>query len=76
MKKAMTQADRVKEYMERHGSITSMQAFRDLKITRLAARISDLKKMGVKVGSTSETSTNEWGETARYARYYLMEVER
>lgn len=69
------QAMRVKDYMERNGSITSMQAFRDLKITRLAARISDLKQMGIKVGSTTEINVNEWGEKARYARYYIIKGE-
>ena len=72
----MNQAERVKEYIDAHGSITSMEAFRDLKITRLAARISDHKQMGINIGSTTETSVNVWGEKSRYARYYIIGGER
>ena len=68
----MTQTEKVKEYIDTHGSITSMEAFRDLKITRLAARISDLKQMGINIGSTTEVSVNTWGEKSRYARYYII----
>lgn len=68
----MSQSEKVKKYMEDHGSITSMQAFEDLRITRLSARIHDLKEEGVKVGSTTEVYVNAQGEKSRYARYYLI----
>ena len=32
-----TQADRVLEYIQKFGSITTLQAFRDLGVTRLSA---------------------------------------
>lgn len=40
----MTQTDRVLMYMRDFGSISPLEAMRDLGCMRLAARISDLKK--------------------------------
>lgn len=42
----MTQCEKVLAYIERHGSITSWQAFEDLGITRLSGRIHDLTQRG------------------------------
>lgn len=71
----MTQCDMVLEYMERFGSISPMDAFRDLSITRLAARISDLNRRGVKIKKTVETAQNRFGRTIHYTRYGLEAVE-
>lgn len=38
------QTDRVKDYLEKFGSITQWEALRDLGIMRLASRMSDLKQ--------------------------------
>ena len=38
----MSQVTEVLDYIETHGSITPAQAWEDLKIMRLAARIADL----------------------------------
>ena len=67
----MTQTERVKEYMETHGSITQKDATYQLGITRLAARISDLKKKGTKVTTTMEHGKNRYGEDEIHARYRL-----
>ena len=45
----MTQSEQILNYMKEHGSITSMEAFSRLGITRLSARIYDLRKDGVKI---------------------------
>ena len=45
----MTQCDKVFYYMKNNGSITAMECFEKLKITRLSARIYDLRKMGIKI---------------------------
>lgn len=71
----MNQAEKVKNYIKDKGSITSMEAFRNLGITRLSARVSDLREMGVDVVTTWETSTNVFGETSRYARYFIRKEE-
>lgn len=41
----MTQGARVLDYMREYGSITSLEAFRDLGITRLSGVIFDLRKI-------------------------------
>lgn len=63
-----TQTERVKAYIEVNGSITSMDAFRDLGITRLSARVKDLRDNGVNVVTVMEQNKN-----SRYARYYIKE---
>lgn len=63
-----TQVKEIITYMRSQGSITSMDAFRIFGITRLAARISDAKKMGYNIQSVPEVKNG-----VRYARYYLKE---
>ncbi|HIQ90735.1 MAG TPA: helix-turn-helix domain-containing protein [Candidatus Coprosoma intestinipullorum] len=66
-----TQAERVLEYIKRFGSITTLEAFRDLGVTRLSARIFELRNKGLNIDSTSVTSKNRYGETCTYAKYFL-----
>ncbi len=47
----MTQCEMVIDYLNEYGSITPLEAMRDLGIYRLASRISDLKKQGHKIKS-------------------------
>lgn len=67
----MNQNDMVIEYMKMHGSITSKEASDNLGITRLAARISDIKNKGVNVMSAMETGKNRFGAKTSYKRYRL-----
>lgn len=41
----MNQCDKIIRYIKDFGSITTMQAFQDLGITRLSGRIYDLKAL-------------------------------
>lgn len=68
-----TQNERIIAYMNQFGSITQFDAFLDLGIMRLASRISDLKKLGYPITSTSETVKNRFGEKCNVARYRLAE---
>lgn len=68
-----TQAQRVLDYLDEYGSITQIEAFRDLGVMRLASRISDLKKMGYPITSKVETVKNRWGENCYIKRYSLWE---
>lgn len=43
----MTQCERVFQYMKQNGSITTFECFEKLHITRLSARIKDLRDQGV-----------------------------
>lgn len=47
-----TQTDLVLEYMVENGGISAFDAYSKLGITRLSARIFDLRKAGVKITST------------------------
>ena len=66
-----TQAQRVLEYIEEFGSITQLEALRDLGCMRLASRISDLKKQGYPIESAMETVQNRFGESCYIKRYRL-----
>ena len=68
----MTQNQRVIAYLEQFGSITQLEALRDLGIMRLASRISDLKRLGYHIESTSEAVTNRWEEKCYIKRYRLV----
>lgn len=67
----MTQAERIVQYMITFGSITTMEAFQDLGITKLATRISEMIQEGVKIDKKSEKGKNRYGETIYYTRYFL-----
>lgn len=66
-----TQNYRVLEYMISNGGITSFEAFKELGITRLSARIKDLRDEGVQIERIWETGKNRDGEDVRYCRYSL-----
>lgn len=69
----MTQQQRILQYMRDFGSISPMEAFRDLGITKLATRISEMTRNGQAVTRQMETSQNRYGDTVRYMRYSLAE---
>lgn len=71
----MMQQARVLRYMWEYGSITSLEAFRDLGITRLSGVIFELRKNHT-IGSTTENSRNRYGEKTSYSRYYLVDEKR
>lgn len=47
----ITQCEMIIDYLDEYGSITPLEAMRDLGIYRLASRIADLKKQGYKIKS-------------------------
>lgn len=67
----MKQIDRVLEYMQENGSITSFEAFHYIGCTRLAAQIFDLKKRGIRIKAETETAENRFGDKVSYKRYSL-----
>ena len=69
----MKQAERVLKYMREVGSITQLEAIRDISCMRLGARIFDLKREGYEIKKETETSKNRYGEDTSYARYRLVE---
>ena len=53
------------------GSITPLDAIREFGCLRLAARISNIKERGYTIRTVMEEGENRYGDTTRYARYYL-----
>lgn len=65
----MKQHERIIDYIDRFGSISPYEAFADLGITKLATRISEMRRAGVEILGKLEQSTNRYGETVRFMRY-------
>lgn len=64
------QTERVLSYMEEVGSITQLDALRDLGVMRLASRITDLKRMGYPIDAKTESVKTRYGKT-NIKRYSL-----
>lgn len=67
--KKMTQAEKVLDYIREFGSITQLEALRDLGVMRLASRISDLRKDGYLIDGKREVVLNRYGEKCYPKRY-------
>ncbi|MBO5970952.1 MAG: helix-turn-helix domain-containing protein [Clostridia bacterium] len=67
----VTQNDRVLAYLTRHGSITPLEAIDKLGVTRLGARVYDLKKRGHRIDSEMISVANRFGEVCRVKAYSL-----
>jgi len=66
------QAHMILAYMNRHGSISQIEATEDLGITKLSTRVSEMVRAGVKgINKVFEESNNRWGQPVRYMRYSL-----
>lgn len=68
----MTQNQMVLQYMKDFGSITTLQAFTDLGVTRLASRICDLRKEHL-IASERIAAKNRYGKTVKFNKYWLEE---
>ena len=67
--KRMSQKDRIRKYLDDFGSITPLEAMKDLGIMRLSPRIMELNREGEKIVRDTECSINRYGVLTRYARY-------
>lgn len=68
----MTQHDLILRYLNNFRTITPYEAFKELGITKLATRISELKKMGYVFGDRWIEDINRFGENVRYKMYFLV----
>ena len=68
----MTQKEQIRNYISEFGSITPMEAFADLGITKLATRISEMRKSGEEFFIEMVTSNNRFGKPVKYARYSFL----
>lgn len=69
----VTQCQRILDYMTKFGSISTLEAFNDLGVARLASRIHDLKDQGYSIISETKSSRNRFGEKTYFKVYRLAE---
>lgn len=67
----VTQKERVLDYMDEFGSISALEAFRDLGIMQLSARLVELEKEGHRFNKKQESALNRYGERIYYTRYSI-----
>lgn len=75
LKSKPTQCEKIIKYISDFGSITAYEAFIDLGITQLAARIFELKRKGYKFATKYKSAKNRYGEPVSFKVYTLQEVQ-
>ncbi len=65
-----TQKQMIKEWLQQE-PITSMDAFRELGVTRLAEYIRQLRVEGMNIKSVPQSHTNRFGKAVTYSKYVL-----
>ncbi len=65
----MTQHKLILAHLDTYGSITPMEAFGEYGITKLATRISELRRQGVLISGEMIEGKNRFGETVHFMRY-------
>lgn len=65
----ITQCEMIEDYIDEYGSISALEALRDLGCYRLASRIADLKKQGHKIKSKMVAVRTRNGGTTHIASY-------
>jgi len=69
----MTQNEAVLEYMKDHGGITTWDAINVLHVTRLSARIADLRESGYKISTRSvKVPATFYGKQTTVTEYRLV----
>ena len=68
-----TQSQRVLEYIREFGTITQLEALRDLGVMRLASRVSELRKKGHDIAGEMITVENRFGEKCQVKQYRIRE---
>jgi hypothetical protein len=69
------QEQMILNYIKENGSITNLQAIRDLGIMQCPARIWGLKRRGVNVQKKIKIVVDRYGQQKRIAEYYIVEEE-
>lgn len=63
------QHERILAFMDRHGSITPMEAFTELGITKLSTRVGEMIADGIRIEKQRVKGKNRFGETVNYMKY-------
>ena len=70
--KKINQNDRIIRHLKDYKTITSWEAIQEYGITRLSARIKDIKDMGYIIDDEWLTNTNRYGDTISYKQYKIV----
>ena len=68
----LTQNDKVITYMNTYNGITTLEAFKNLGVTRLSARIHDIRDMGYVVGDEFIKVIDRNGSETRVKMYWII----
>lgn len=71
----MTQKQTVKRHLEDFGKLTSMYAFSNYSITRLAEYIRQLRVEGMSIHSEPTTRVNRFGKSVTFSTYELVKAD-
>jgi 3'-phosphoadenosine 5'-phosphosulfate sulfotransferase len=69
----MTQREEILNYIREFGSITPMEAYSELGITKLATRVSEMRRDGIAFKIETVRRKNRNGRAVHFARYSLLE---
>lgn len=70
-----SQNARLLDYLQTHEGITTAEAFDLFGITRLSARIWDLRDAGHKINGYPKSAKNRYGQTVTFYVYKLEDEE-
>lgn len=68
----MTQADAVLDHLKNNKGLTSKEAFEKYGVTRLSAKVFELKKKGYEIVCFPRTGVDRFGHKTRYGEYRLV----
>lgn len=63
------QHKQIASYIDEFGSITPFEAFEDLGITKLATRVSEMKREGIAFSQERVSRKNRFGKSVSFMRY-------
>ena len=66
----MTQHEMIIWHIDHYGSISPMEAFSEYGITKLATRISEMRRQGMNFTKVMVEQENRFGQPVRYMRYW------
>ena len=74
--KEITQEDRVLRHLQQFGHITSWEAIKEYGITRLSAKIFNLRREGYDITNTMKFVKNRYGEPVHFVEYHLENADK
>lgn len=65
------QRQRILDYINETGSITALEAVKELGVLQLSARLVELERDGIVFNKEQESALNRFGERVYYIRYSI-----